>query len=578
MAKSLGNFGNLIKNCFHKIGGFFRNLKEKIAHNKLFVLVMMQLKDKWNISWKANKKAALFKLVGQVLIFAAMIAIVYFALTLTSTRLAIFMTSKIPFNAMLPILLVVVVFETISILIGLTRALFFSKDNVVLITYAVKFDYLFFSKLLVYYVDAIKKSFMLLLPLFISFGIIYGYGVGYFLFVIFVDLIFVLFLVLLCGILAIPTYYLLRFLEKFKIIKLLFAVAVLGLVVYGTILLIGLIPENINLIRQYEEFSKGLNRFLFWFRDHFFITKCLGHMFFGVQKGLVMSPFSKYSFLVLLVLIGVIGVLVLVNIVLSKPFYRRTISSSHQSGSLLKPERKNSRLPKWLSVLHYEFLRNFRNVKLVTATIICVVAMPLISLFTNRFYGSFSTRPIGDTLIYIFNFLFIMIVVCSHNVSSSFVFSKDGPSWTVNKTMPIKPVVSLPLRLVYNFVASIFIIVPSSIIFTKSAHGAGNSSVLLILTCLVISTMHSFMSAVYDFNHSKNKDKADIGSEIIENHSMVSLAYGFIISLFFCFHFAICAIKGSTSIQLRSFLLATVLLVVATVYFFRNIKLTFQEN
>ena len=578
MAKSQGKFLNFIKNCFQKIGGFFRNLKEKTTHNKIFVLVMMQLKDKWNISWKANKKAALIKLVAYLVVFAAMIFIVHLVLDLSASKLGIFMTKRIPLNAMLPIFLVVIFFEGFSTLIGLTKALFFAKDNSVLITYPVKFNYLFISKVIVYYIDALKKSCMLMLPLFISFGMIYSYGVVYYLFVIFMDLIFVAFIVVVCGLLSIPTYYLLRFLEKYKIIKYLFSIAVLGLLVFVTIKVIGAIPSNINLVREYEAFSMNLNRFLFWFREHFFVTTALGQMFFGVLKGLSMKAFSVYSWSVMLILIASTAALVVVNMLLAKPFYRKTISNNSKDSSTGKKARKNSKLFKWLSVLHYEFIRNFRDEKLVISSIICIVAMPLISLFANKVYNSFSTRSLGNTLIYVFNFLFIMIVVTSHNTSSSYIFSKDGPSWTVNKTMPIGPKTSLPLRLVYNFIVSLLIIIPSSIIYFNSNHIGKRSPILFIFILVVLSTLHSVLSASYDYSHSKNKDKADIGSEIVGAHSAISTLYGFLIAIFFGLFIVICSLRGASNLELRALILATVFLGLAVVYFFRNIHLTYQEN
>ena len=578
MKEFLGKIGKFFKKMFNRIGLFFHALKERIVHNKIFVLVMMQLKDKWNISWKANKKAALIKSVSYILVFAAMIFIVHLILDLSATRLGIFMTQRIPLNAMLPILLVVVFFETFSTLIGLTKALFFSKDNSVLITYPVKFNYLFISKVIVYYIDALKKSCMLLLPLFISFGMIYSYGVAYYFFIVFMDLVFVAFIVLLCGVLSIPTYYVLRFLEKYKIIKYAFSFIVVGALIFGTIKLIGLIPENINIVREYEQFSMGLNKFLYWFKEHFFVTAAVGQMFFGVLQGLTMRAFSVYSWSVMLCLIAATGVLLVSNMLLAKPFYRRTISTNSKDSSTGKKVRKNHRLFKWISVLHYEFVRNFRDEKIVIASIICVVAMPLISLFANRFYNSFTTRSLGDTLIYVFNFLFIMIVVTSHNTSSSYIFSKDGPSWTVNKTMPVGAKTSLPLRLVYNFIVSLLIIIPASIIFFNSEHAGKRNCLLFILTLVVLSTLHSVLSASYDYSHSKNKDKADIGSEIVGTHTAVSLVYGFLLAIFFGLFIVICSLRGATNLQVRVLVLATVLLGLGVLYFFRNIHLTYQEN
>lgn len=578
MAKTLQSIKLLFKKAFTRVGSFCHAIKEKIVHQKLFVLVLMQLKDKWNISWKTNKKATLFKLVGYIIIFAAMIFIVKLIMDKSASTLGIFITNKIPLDAMLPVLLVVSIFEGFSILVGMTKALYFSKDNSVLITYPVKSNYLFMSKLIVYYIDALKKSCMLLLPIMISFGMIYSYRPIFYFWVILLDLIYVAFIVLLCGILSIPTFYILRFLNKYRVIKVVFSAAILGLLIYGTILLIRIIPSNINLIRQYEEFSMGLNQFLYWFRNNFFITSSLGQMFFGVKRGLSMVPFSVYSWSVSLSLLGLILILVFVNGLLSKPFYDKMIASSNRGSVHHSRERKNVRFPKWLSTLHYEFLRNFRDEKIIISTLICVITMPLLSLVVNRFYGSFNTRAMGDTLIYLFNFVFIMVVVCSHNVTSSYIYSKDGPSWTINKTMPVNPKISLSLRLVYNFIVSLMIIIPSSILFFGTKHSEGRSAVLFVLTIILFATFHSVLSASYDFSHSKNKDKADIGSEIVGTHTGVSLAFGFIITIGMALFILIATITGSSNRELRLFFIGLILLAFELFYFFRKIHLTYQEN
>ena len=578
MKEFLGKIKKFFVNIGKKIAEFFHRILRKIAKNKLYVLVIMQLKDKWNFSFKTNKKATFFKLIGYLIIFGAITAMVYLVMNISASKLAIFVTSKIPLNAMFPILLIVTIFEAVSILFGLTNALFFAKDNVVLITYAVKSDYLFLSKVIVYYIDAIKKSFTLLLPIFLSFGIIYSFPFYYYIFVIVMDLIYVGFIVLLCSIVAIPTYYILRFLNKYQIIKVLFSVVVLGLVVWGAIKVISVIPGNINLIREYEKFSKSLTHFLYWFENHFFMTISVGHMFFGVQNGMLMKCMSNYSWIVSLILIALVIGLVFVNKYLSKPFYNKMIATSNQSKTKKLIERKNHNLPKWLSVLHYEFARIIRDQKLLVSSIICIVSMPLIAMIVNRFYGAFKTRPIGDVLILVFNYFFIMLVVVSHNTSSSYIYSKDGPSWSVNKTMPVDPRLSLTLRLVYNFVVSLIIIIPSSLIFFGSAHAKNFSAILFILTLIATGTLHSVFSASYDFSNSPNKDKADIGSEIVTAHSTVSLAVGIIIATVVAAFTVILTLKVSSNPQLRLLILSTVLLVIEIFYFIRKIHLTFQEN
>ena len=572
--------GGFFKKCFMKVKEFFGGLKEKISHSKLYTLVMMQLKDKWNFSFKTNKKASLFKLSGYLIVFGVITAVVYLIMDISASKLGIFVGNKIPLNAMIPLLLVLTFFEAASIFVGMTRALFFAKDNVVLITYPVKSDYLFISKIIVYYIDALKKSFTLFFPVLISFGIIHAFPIYYYFWILILDLLYVGVLVLFIGLLSIPGRYILRFLDKYRFVKIFFSLVIVAALIYGTIKLIDVIPSNINLIKEYEKFSRGLNDTLLWFETNFHFFKSITYMLVGVRKGLKVVPMSLYSLFGFLIMVGAIGVLVLANSLLSKPFYHKMIATSNNSKNSKKNDRPNHASPRFFSILKYELMRIVRDEKLIAASLICIVVMPLFTLIANKVYSSFDTRVFGEVLIFIFNFFFIFLVAASHNVSSSYIFSKDGPSWTVNKTMPVNPKMSLSLRLVYNMLVSLAIIIPSSIIFFKriTFHGDGYSLVLFILAIFALSTFHSILSASYDYSHSKNKDKADIGSEIVTTHETISLAYGFIIGVVAALFLIIFALTGSKHSDLRIFLIALVLLVFESWFFLHKVRLTYQEN
>ena len=56
IAKPFVMFGKAIKNLFLE---FWESIRSK----KFRTLVAMQIKDKWNFSFKANKKGAIFKII-----------------------------------------------------------------------------------------------------------------------------------------------------------------------------------------------------------------------------------------------------------------------------------------------------------------------------------------------------------------------------------------------------------------------------------------------------------------------------------------------------------------------------------
>ena len=578
MKKFLAKIKHFMQKSVKIVGDFFKRAFNKIKVAKVTTLVIMQLKDKWNLSFKNNKKAAIFKLSGYLILFAVITALAYFIMYFIGSYLHIFIGYRIPLNAMIPIIGVLTLFEGVSILIGMTRALFFAKDNVVLITLPVKSNQLFLSKIIVYYVDAIKKSLTLFLPVLIGFGIIYKYSVGFYFLVLFLDLFYMGVVVLFCGLLAIPTCYILRFIDKYRVVKVFLTLALAGAFVYLSILFIGILPKNLNLMEEYDNFSKSMNNFLYNFSQTFTVLRSITRMFLGYSTGTSTSYATSYTVFGLLIMIGLIVVLVLGNAFLSKPFYTKMIATSNISRKPTQHHHKNHRAWKWFSVLKYEALRILRNEKMIIATLICVVVMPIITILANRIYTSINTRPTGGYYIYVFNFIFILIVCCSHNTSASYAYSKDGPSWTVNKTMPVNPRLSLMLRLVYNILSSLLIIIPASILFYGNFKAQLYSLPIFIITLFILSTFHVILSASYDYSHSKNKDKADIGSEIVSTHEMVSLGYGFGIVVGFLLGMILFNITGTVDPHKRFLILSIVLLVFETWFFLRKIHLTYQEN
>lgn len=585
--KMVGKVKEFFLNLGKKFAKTFKRTKKSVMSHKLATLTVMQLKDKWNMSSYTRKRDIVFKVIFQIIIFAVATGFMYLLMYLSVAKLGIFFSSKIPVTAMVVLIFVLTLFEGISILVGLTNALYFSKDNCVLITYPVKADYLFLSKIFVYYLDALKKSCGLLLPTIFAFGIIYGYAVYYYLWVILLMLIYIAFIVLVCAILSIPTYFVMKFLRKYRIFQGIFAIAVLGFVIWGAVALINVIPSNINLIKTYAKFSLNINNFLKWFSNTFKVSSWITAMFCGVRKGMSLKIMSWYSLIVPVCLIGAIVLLTFVNMKISKPFYTKMISATSHGNSNSDKDKENKKFSKYHSVYHYELLRIIRNEKQLVSTIVTAVIVPLIMLLANKVYGAISLSLFGMKLTSMFNYFFVLILVLSHNLTSAYIYSKDGPSWNVNKTMPVDPRKSLIARLLYNAVASVIIIIPGVLIYTTKNDQITPFSVVLIIVSLVLfSIFHSLLSASYDYSNSKDKDKADIGSEIVSKHENVSLVYAIVITIavvLFIFilnqtTISLPHLKLSTRVYLRVTLLGTLLVVFEMFMFRKKIKATYQEN
>lgn len=574
---------------FTAVKGFFSKLGKTIAHpfsmlinkirsSKLTTLVLMQLKDKWNFSFKANKKASIFKIITYLVIFAAITALSYFIMSILVKTLNIFVSPKFPITAMNLVIVVLTLFEGFSILIGLTRTLYFGKDNAVLITYPVKADYLFVSKIIVYLFDAIKNAFTLFVPVLFAYGILNGMPVGFFFWMPFSVIVFMIVVVLICALLSIPTYFVMRFFKKFVVIKVILTFVILAGLVFAAIAVIRVIPDNINLIRTFEKFSTGLNNFLNEFKNAlkgmYWVTICLC----GESKGYAYSLFTSTTGYVMLAFVGSIVILSFLNFKLSKPFYNRMISAKPNQDHIRHKVGKNRKTGKFLSSVKYEFIRIIRSEKTIITTLLCIVVTPLFMLLVNKIYIAFSTRHIGDVMIVCFNLFIILAFTFSNNVSTSCIYSKDGPSWNTNKTMPYEPRAALLSRLVYNTVTSVFIFVPSLIILFNTGKLIKGDFIILLVLCLILSILHILFSANFDYMHSKNKTIASIGREYVTKHEAVSVVFALLVAFVAAGLLLLMGVTSTPNMYLRLLAIAIVVLALEIYIFLKKIYATYQEN
>ena len=123
-----------------RLKGFFDRFK---GFN---TLVAMQLKDRLNVSFKADKKGALIKMALFGLLFGALIAIIVIIFTLLNKLGVLGSTGYVPISMFNLLLYMIIIMNIVSCIVRLTNALFFSEDNQVLLTYPVKPNTIFLSK------------------------------------------------------------------------------------------------------------------------------------------------------------------------------------------------------------------------------------------------------------------------------------------------------------------------------------------------------------------------------------------------------------------------------------------------
>ena len=127
----------------------------------LQALVMMQLKDKLDFDFLSSKRTLISKIVFTLLKFiivtAAAMGVFKISLMIGLFSLS---SSLVPTYVMVFVFGLIFLLSTLSATLGLMHSLYFADDNKVLITFPVNTNLLFLSKLIVFYVFELLRSYI----------------------------------------------------------------------------------------------------------------------------------------------------------------------------------------------------------------------------------------------------------------------------------------------------------------------------------------------------------------------------------------------------------------------------------
>ena len=503
--------------------------------SKFRTAFLMQLKEKVDYSFLKSKKETLIKVVFALLGFGAITVGAYAVLYICEFLNIFSPVGHIPLGVIAIVFFVMFVLSTINCTIGLSRALYFSPDTQMLITLPITPNQLFLSKMLVYFIGEVKRTFTFVVPVFVAYGVLSHFSILYYPWIALMLTIYTAVPVLIGGLLSVPGNFILRFFKKYPAIKIasitVFVAAFVGFVFWALFK----IPSNINFIETWTAVSITIRNTLSWFTKNFYVFYAFVVFLCGKYVNLKVVLFTDLSWKVLLSMLGVIAVLVALNIFVSKPLYFKIASKQWEfrkkEGSR---EHKNRPLPKYGSLVVYEFKKNFRDSYVFGANLLTLVVAPMAILLANKVYASTATSLLGEYFIYSFNVLLILLFVTANNINLASIFARDGDAVYFGKTTPLKLFPFLSAKIMLNCLTSFVVLLFSVIVFAKlnAVETKTAITVFVLLFCAVGG--HILWSAEIDIlspNIQKFKMHGDLA---VSNDEIKATGLSFAVS-FICF-------------------------------------------
>ena len=374
-------------------------------------LVLMQLRDKIDLSWTKTRKGRIHTIIMSILKFA-FITVLYSAVLYAAGLLNLVYYSDMP-----KIMTLVITFVMFLLLItntmGLTKSLYFAEDNKVLITLPVSNNKIFVSKLLVFFFYELKRSFSFTIPIIL--GCILNIHLKTplplitFLWIAIPMLLIIALPVLIGALLSIPALYGYRLMNKVKILKVILFLVVFVIYIYMFIYVAGIIPPKIDMINQWPEVRRFIIKFLNNVENKNVIVTWITRTLIGEQSlnGLFSLNFVTIGKTGLM--LGICVILYIVGYLVSRPLFFIMMSKSFEFNKDKGKEKKNKRHLPFISFNLKEFKVSIRSIEVSLNYLLVYITVPLLILILNQIFIAIDKSMFGVYMSYAFNILIIVL-------------------------------------------------------------------------------------------------------------------------------------------------------------------------
>lgn len=495
-----------------KKDGFITSFLEK--WRALATLVKMQLKEKMDLGYLRSKRKLIFKLTWLVIEFVAVTAIIAVVFHFVKLLGLFSLVHDIPVSVISLAFGVMLLLSLVTDTIGLMKSLYFSKDNTVLLTFPATPSLVFFSKLVTYYVYELRKSFMFTIPMFIAYGIIKGYALIYYPWLILMFILISSIPVLFAALLSIPAMFVYLFLGRVKVLQYLLYTALGGGAILLVWWLIGLVPEDINFIESWGNTYWEIQAFLDGYTEMFSPIYAFTELIVGRTVGLSSVIFHSGTLPTLLILVATGIGLLLLCFLCSKPLFYRMASTPFEFKKKDKIKAKaNRKMPPFLSAIKKEFVIGLRSNSFIKLGGVLIVIMPMAIYLLNTLYSAMDTRFIGTQMTICFNIIIILLIMLMTNIDVASVYSRDGSSSYLNKVQPTPYATLLLSKLIFPMIIALVGLIFAVNVFAIESGLAKNDAVLIGIMIYGVYVAHLFSSAEKDIMNPQYEQYATFNEQ-----------------------------------------------------------------
>ena len=405
-------------------------------------------------------------------------------------------------------------------------------------------------------------------------------SVLYFLWSIVALLLVTVLSIVLSGLLSIPAMWLTTALKKHKVLEYIVVGLFIAGVTVAVIFIIGLIPQDIDLVRDWGKIYWAIQDFLKGFAKYFVVFDYLLQLLTGmVYNGTSFRLFTTTNLITFGVVIGVLALSLGLIVLLSKPLFLKMVSApfEYKKNENIKP-KKNKKRKSFSSAVIQQAKREVRTPSIIYSILIVAILTPIAIFLQNKIIGAMDTKILGNYMGIAFNILIILLMMLSSNVILASIYSSEGNSAYLNKIVPVAFGIPLTSKLVTNACICILSIIASVIIIEVFSGIGIFATILLSLSLILVYIAHIYWSAELDLMNPQNRLYQTTGKGDKNPNELKSTIIAFLASALFAF-ISFFLMKENINVVFVKLLFISLIFCAVRVYlFYTKIKLYYKEK
>ena len=206
------------------------------------------------------------------------------------------------------------------------------------------------------------------------------------------------------------------------------------------------------------------------------------------------------------------------------------------------------------------------------------IVLPLAIFLLNKIFAAMDTRLAGQYMSNAFNVLFILLVALSSNGAVAKIYSEEGLSGFINKTVPATYAKVLVSKLLIFIMFTSLSIFASTLIFANFAGFTAGQTILVFLSLLFVYLGHTFWSASLDIMNPQTEQYITTGTHTNNPNETKSTIFAFLMSAAFALVFYFLISENVATVWFKIILIATAYFAWNLYMYFSKIKVFYKEK